>query len=1436
MHIDLNRTFWPVKDESDYDPDSFRYNSAFGMKADNWSELLQNKRVVILAKAGAGKTAELREAARTLRGEGKTAFFFRIEELAESDLSYAFEEGSLDEMTNWQQTDTPGWFFLDSVDEARLVDVKGFERALKRFACALGDSLDRAHIFISSRGNDWKANADYELVVEKLPFKRSETQMHEQTAGKAAKIFPSGSRAVKRETVSEIEVKIVRLAPLNHDQMRLFVSEQGIPDANAFVDAIIRAAIEPFAETPRDLLDLIVYWEKFHRFGSHAEMVAFNINKKISESKPDRDERCPLPLNKARTGAQAMAAAMTLTRKNVIIVPDFPVAAHRAAQAIDATDILPEWEPKERKTLLGRALFEVATYGTVRIYERRTREYLTSQWLLHLLASGKNRRSIDNLIFAKRYGAGLVIPSMKPVAAWLAIKDDRILERLVEVAPEVLIGYGDPASLPIIIRKKLLRKYTEVIFKQKTDDETFDLDSLKRLADPELADTINTLLEQYGDHEEIRKLLLRMVWQGELKACADITMRFALDSAMDHYTRIGAIRAIHAIGNDIQKQLIVQAITSNQTTWDTKLLAEVIDAFFPEFISPDLLLDILEKVAPPQRFSVSDLSYVLEKIFENTCPPQLCLPLLKRLLELLEREPYKYPRFCCISKQYKWLFPHAATLVKRAISSDPAAWHDESLLRTVELAWRVRNYDVEVKDFDKLFQVIVISNPELRHLFFWRAISKERSELKNEEKYRSVFWSAYINTSWLLKEDDADYFVEQISQLPDMDDRLFALLAALQLWRNSGKSRKELNRLRRLVKGEPELGNALREFLSPPQKSDEMKRHDRSIRDLKKRQEKQLKKQEEQRITWIAGLQQNPTRLRHIDKSTVDKVFGDLYWLSKEISKHCDDSKFGKGDWAVLITEFGQEVAEAARDGLMAFWRLFQPKLKSEENTNSIANGFIVGMMGLTIETKTRPDWARKLSVSEAKLAARYMTLEMNGLPFWAPQLLEAHPDAFNEIMHNELVWEYETPAENAAPHHMLQILRYGSGELRLQFLPFILNLLEKQEPAHAQTLEAALTLALQWSELDKHAFAELAQSRCNAASDEGRFLTWLVAWFYVDADNALIRLKVWLEEPKGGAVADQRMISFCNALFDHRSPRFSNIHRDFERLEVLCELVPLVYGCVRIDEDNRYDGCYTPNARDDAESVRGYLLEKVYNIPGPAAYNTLLNFSRVLPHERSRKRMYVLARRRASEDAELEPWQSEDVITFSTEAEKRPRSARELIDLACSRLDDIRLNLEDGRYSQAQLLLDAAIEEPKIRNWFADQLCTLSHGKYSVSSEDEYADATRPDLNIHAPAVDYPIVIELKKADNWPVPNLSERLHNQLVGQYMRDAHSQFGIYLIVWQGKWKRKTDEKDMSFEKLVNLLQAQADTIVSSRYDIEEIRVFGIDLTKRKRINV
>jgi hypothetical protein len=77
-------------------------------------------RVVILAEAGTGKTHELRETARRLRREGKAAFFCRIEWLATDSLENALSEGNIEEVRSWLEGSHTAWFFLDSVDEARL--------------------------------------------------------------------------------------------------------------------------------------------------------------------------------------------------------------------------------------------------------------------------------------------------------------------------------------------------------------------------------------------------------------------------------------------------------------------------------------------------------------------------------------------------------------------------------------------------------------------------------------------------------------------------------------------------------------------------------------------------------------------------------------------------------------------------------------------------------------------------------------------------------------------------------------------------------------------------------------------------------------------------------------------------------------------------------------------------------------------------------------------------------------------------------------------------------------------------------------------------------------------------------------------------------------------------------------------------------------------
>ncbi len=220
---------------------------------------------------------------------------------------------------------------------------------------------------------------------------------------------------------------------------------------------------------------------------------------------------------------------------------------------------------------------------------------------------------------------------------------------------------------------------------------------------------------------------------------------------------------------------------------------------------------------------------------------------------------------------------------------------------------------------------------------------------------------------------------------------------------------------------------------------------------------------------------------------------------------------------------------------------------------------------------------------------------------------------------------------------------------------------------------------------------------------DEGRRLTWLIAWMCVEAAGALDALRVWLSDADDPEEADSRISFLLQCIDEPSRAKIRYDWLDFERIEVLRELVPLVYRHVRIEEDNDHEGSYSPDARDDAELTRGYLLSLVAQTPRREAFEALMAFSQELPDQWSRDRMVVLARRRAAEDAEREAWSPSEVTTFAREAETDPRSGRDLFALACNRLDDLKLDLEEGDASEA-MTLRRSDQETEVRNLVRQQ------------------------------------------------------------------------------------------------------------------------------------
>lgn len=1432
-YIELNRKFWVVNDKEDVDPDSLRYQYLWSQDSQpGWSELLQMPRVVILAEAGTGKTEEFKETARRLRAEGKEAFFCAIEELAETGLEEAFDVGKYTEYRGWLGTNQPGWFFLDSVDEARLVNFDHFKRALKRISQSLDSAAQRAHIYISGRGSDWNAESDLSLVEEWLPPPEKDDQ--KPNDDETAKDTKPESSEDDENANSTRKVKVFRLAPLTREQIQIFSLHRGVSEPSLFIDAIERADAGIFAERPRDLLDLITYWQRVGEIGSLAVMTEFNIGIKLTETNPKHGKTSQLSPDKARAGAEKIAAALTFSRCNNIALPDPKTTSSTpSVHTLDAKALLSDWDPNnEVESLLRRALFDEATYGRARIHHRSVREYLTARWLLKLLQQGKSRRSVEQLIFANRYGLEVVIPSMKPIAAWLALWDERICQRLCNIAPEILIGYGDPSQLPISIREKLLCNFAEVCPSNQFYDESIDLSAVRRLADSRLASTIIRLLEEHRLNEVARNLLLRMIWQGEIKECSDISLTFALDTSMDQYTRLCGIRAVGVCGTRGQQQRLVTAILSEEESCDVKLISAVCEQFFPLSVSVEALLETLEKVPSPMQFSDSPFSYTLEQMVER-CPEPLLLPLLSGLVRLLEYQPYISTSYCEVSQKNIWLLPHAAFIAQRLLEN--RSLHlDEPVLRTVEMAIHARH---ETQYGSKPeFWPIIDRTPELRYLFFWRAVERKRKKSHQEGK-RLDDWHfiRFEPTPWKVIPEDFKYFLAQAESLPDRDDQLVAYSVALSLWHDAGRDKARLKFLKVLARRNTEMTAKLDTYLDPPPKSPETLEHQREMAVWKRDQDKKERQKKKNRLAWINRLQADPQQLRDISDTTVKSRFSDLHYLATNIRKHKEQgsSKWGVGRWEILIDEFGLEVAEATRDGLMAYWRHYRPQPRSAENNNNgVPSGLIVGMVGLAIEARTKPDWTKQLSHEEAALAALYATHEMNGFPDWVADLLTVHPTAIDETIKNELAWEFNLRyTQDAAPiHHMLARLRYSEPvALRDHFSPFIFKLLANTEPIHDDTLENALSILLQWHDLDSHIFAEMAKKRHLGAGDEKRLLTWLVAWLCVEADGAINALKGWLSQTKGNTGKKEKLIRFCGAMGDHHFNRFGSRHRDFERIEILRNFVPLIYKMVRIENDHIHEDVFTPDARDDAEGMRGYLLNKVCEMPGRAAFETLLEFSKTLPHKLSRERMQILALRRAAADAESVPWNPADIANFALDGEKRPTTARDLFALACDRLDDIKYDLEDGDASISKIL-QRVDQETELRVWFSDKLRDMARGKYSIAPEEELADAKRPDIRVHVPEIDAPCVIELKISDNWSYQEHIERLHNQLVGQYLRDVRSSFGVFLLVRRYKQHWRSGGM-LTFGELTNHVQEEADRIIKERPDLDAIKVVGIDLMRR-----
>jgi len=1422
--ISLDRSFHELTLDAGADDDADLTRLSGQRKAIHWPDLLNEYRVVLLSEAGSGKTTEIRNIAHKLRQDGKPSFFVRIEHVSQS-FEDSFEEGSFEEFSAWTASGEEGWLLLDSVDEARLRDPKDFERAIRKLGRLLASVHQQAHIVITGRTTAWRAKTDLLLCRTALPYRPTEKLVDEESS--ADETQDIATKKAEAPTSSTAPFRIVALDDLHGEQIDAFLRGKKVQDPKAFRDAVDRKDALSLTTRPQDLAELVEFWNAHQRIGSRLELLQSSIARRLEERDQDRSEARPISIERLRQGARLVAAATTLIQESAIRVPD----GADNAKGIAIREVLTDWDDVDCATLLSRPIFDEGIYGTVRFHHRSVREYLTAEWLHALIVDEGSRARIESLFFRTQYGIDVIVPTMRPVLPWLTILDERILARVCRYAPEIIFEGGDPSQLPHETRSNILRQVCEQLAQPAHGRSLTDYSAVQRFANVDLTNDIKALLTQYGHDNDIAQYLLRMIWQGEIVGAAAEAKRFALASRTK-YTRIAAFRALATVGSIMDQAEVRLAFLAEGGEINRDWLAELISDLPSDDESVSWLLEAIERTPAKEQFDVDSLSEALSQLV-SSWPLSLIPRLVAGFHALLETRPIIERRYCEISRHYSWLAQAAAQSVLLLIDArdlsalEPAAL---SFLRKLPIA--MQHGEHELRNIKDDLPKRVAEWPVINHALFWQSVTETRAGLDLAKGERLIeFWQiASFNHFWKFSANNFDTICEDIVTRPLLDDKLVALTLAFGIYRENGRPAMWRTRLKHLSKAVPELKSALDTLFRPPAQGLQGRRQQEAR--WKKRAAREATRQEANKRKWKEHLDANLETLR--DPGKPDIVTKAQYYLQGRMRENTESSnKWSEGNWYSLIPEFGEPIARAFRDGAVRFWRGHRPRLLSEgAKANTTPFSVIFGLTGLSIESRENPNWPKGLSQADVTNATRFALLELNGFPGWLPGLYAAFPDTVIEVVLTEIDHELETENPERDSHDVLYDVSWSGDWMWDRLAPFVVARLRKP-PIGVGNLRYMFSI-VQGASLDDSTIAKIAAQKAKATKNLKTAPMWFAMWVGVDPAVAIPALAARLAEIKEDSNKTIFAMRFITALVGGRRESRS-ARQAYREVEYMKQLYLLMHGYVRQEDDidRTGKGVYSPGLRDDAQNARNALVSFIRETPGKEAFLALIDISRAHPDETARPWMAFHAKEKATLDADAPAWSPRQVRDFHEQLDRTPTNHRDLWYLAVDRILDLKHDLEEGDASIASIL-QPMDKETEIRKYIGNWCRERSGGRYVIPQEEELADAKRPDLRFHGVGFDGPVPTELKLADKWTGPHLFERLEIQLCGDYLRDKRSSRGIFALVYHGNktsWELPNGKRAEGFAALIEALQNHW-TILSPQFPgVEDIKVIGIDLTKR-----
>jgi hypothetical protein len=1222
---------------------------------------------------------------------------------------------------------------------------------------------------------------------------------------------------------------------LDAERVRLFAKGKDVQNLDAFIGQMEAANLWQFARRPLDLDWLVEFWHSHGRLGSLAEMLKVCLAERLQESNLDRARQDSLDVAHAIHAAERIGATMGFGRKGTIRVPDVEMSLNADPSSLDIADVLPDWSPQDRSLLLLRAVFDPASLGRARFHNDNQGvvcAYLAARWLQRLRQSNLSQQGLFDLLFAETYGVEVIKPSVQETAAWLSLWDENVAREVARRQPFLLLTAGDPANLSRQTRERLLNQVVDKIASGERVPP-LDFDTFKRFCRPDLGQAVRMLWDAHGAHAEARLFLLRVICLGGIKDCADLANKIVFETKPERRISIVAGGALMAAGDEATKARYAAFIKTNCVSLTKTVVWDALEQFFPRHLGIDDLLHILSRIDVTDSDGGLGLDWHGPKLIERLTSQAELERLVDALLTQLGGTASAGERK--ETGREKVYFPMIAAAADRILELCPI---DQAPIPAIDAAARFGK-SIRISPSARKAAGDVTTElqktSERRRIAFWRFVERLAGHpMLGGRDIESLWDLQYLGWSVKLSVEDIDWLLaDGLGRVPDHERRL-AINTAMAIWRNLGSSDDLRERIRASVKADAVMAQAFDSWLKPPQRSAEETESRKELERLERRNAVERAKTDKSWVDFAAKLRDNPEEMRNLTPTTAKGADARLFHLWHLLSQTEEvGRKYAIDSVAPLEPMIGPQAAEAVRVGLIAHWRAWEPWLRStrkDEELNQIRSLDCMGIAGVTLEAKARSDWTAQLSSDDARRAAGYATLELNGFPAWFAALAEAKPDEVRAVLSTEITAELNRRSD--APHFgVLQDIARGDRAIAELVASVVLDELEKRTALPTDVLSHVLDIAKRGLPPEQDRLKALAITRFNNATDPTISSLYIGAVFSIDGSAATDAVFARLDQTPVAyqpALVQVVLPHIFGDRYDHEEPPFRNL-----RLNSLERLVRLAYQTIRIEDDNVHPSgvIFSPDNRDAAEQARGAALELLVNTPARATYDAILRLADSPGFAVLKPRLIELAQERAAKDSESGSWKAGEAALFEQSAETEPHTSRDLQLVALRRLADMQYDLLHDDFQQGETLAVLA-DENAVQRWVADRMRLKQGRSYSLEREVHVADEKEPDIRLRAKATDASVPIEVKVAESWTIHDLETALKDQLCDKYVRAREDRFGILLLVHQTPRPKGWQARDgamMTFDQVVKHLRAMAVAIAASSSNAPQAEIAVLDVS-------